>query len=665
MDAPPADATGEQASEQAGEQDSDQPGDQAPAPPVLFTLLCEPADQDAVRQRIVPLFVGREITVLALSPSAPPDIAPDRTVVTYVSDAALVPVLTAAASAGWRVAMLPHPKGHHARIGFGIAADAADAAGDIVKASDDAKVDLLLCNGSVVLNSVVIGDPFVPVPGQASADPSRDHPGLLARVTRFVSLARSLVRASPARLTVRTGKDRSFETAALGVVAVEHGRGQVLTRRIIGDSPANDGMLHALVYAPPSAMVMLWFLFTSLLVPRPAGVARLPSFVGHIKTESLTITSPKPLGISVDGSTGSSSEALLVVRRGALRLVPGRHLTIASGSAESKEIFRVKGLLTGELLDAMKLRRLPLISHASPEEFKSLFQLLRENARVSESYIILMVLSTLLATFGLFADSAPVIIGAMILAPLMSPIVAVGMGVIRTGEVTLLRDSLRSFGIGVAVALTCAVVLTWLTPLRTLNGEIAARLNPTLLDMGVAVVSGIAGAYAHAREGVARSLAGVAIAVALVPPLAVSGIGLGWADWSVFSGAGLLFLTNFAGMVLAAGATFLVLGYSPYRISRRGFATAAIGAAVITGLLVPGFVRMVNKHRVINTLEGLVIDGVELGGVTMRHADPARVGVVLMADGPVDTATIEGIKVEIERLLDREIVLEAGVVVVR
>jgi uncharacterized hydrophobic protein (TIGR00271 family) len=410
---------------------------------------------------------------------------------------------------------------------------------------------------------------------------------------------------------------------------------------------------------------MLWFLFTSLFFRRPADSARLPSFVGHIKTESLTITSPKPLGISVDGSSGSSAEALLAVRRSALSLVPGRHLTIASGSGESKEIFRVKGLLAGELLDAMKLRRLPLISHASPEEFKKLFQLLRENARVSESYIILMVLSTLLATFGLFADSAPVIIGAMILAPLMSPIVAVGMGVIRTGEDALLRDSLRSFAIGVAVALACAVVLTWLTPLRTLNGEISARLNPTLLDMGVAVVSGVAGAYAFARESVARSLAGVAIAVALVPPLAVSGIGIGWADWSVFSGAGLLFLTNFAGMVLAAGATFVVLGYSPYRISRRGFATAAIGAAIITGLLVPGFVRMVGKHRVINTLDGLVIEGIELRGITMRHADPIRIGVVLMADEPVGTDSMEVIKAEIERLLERKVVLEVGVVVVR
>jgi uncharacterized hydrophobic protein (TIGR00271 family) len=258
-----------------------------------------------------------------------------------------------------------------------------------------------------------------------------------------------------------------------------------------------------------------------------------------------------------------------------------------------------------------------------------------------------------------------VIIGAMILAPLMSPIVAVGMGVIRTGEDALLRDSLRSFAIGVAVALACAVVLTWLTPLRTLNGEISARLNPTLLDMGVAVVSGVAGAYAFARESVARSLAGVAIAVALVPPLAVSGIGIGWADWSVFSGAGLLFLTNFAGMVLAAGATFVVLGYSPYRISRRGFATAAIGAAIITGLLVPGFVRMVGKHRVINTLDGLVIEGIELRGITMRHADPIRIGVVLMADEPVGTDSMEVIKAEIERLLERKVVLEVGVVVVR
>ena len=124
------------------------------------------------------------------------------------------------------------------------------------------------------------------------------------------------------------------------------------------------------------------------------------------------------------------------------------------------------------------------------------------------------------------------------------------MGLLRQ-DGQLIRYSLKSIGLGLLLGYLCAILITWMTPLTTVNLQILARVRPNLLDLGIAVGSGIAGAYAHSKKEVAKTLAGVAIAVALVPPLAVSGIGIGWMNWGVFSGALLLLVTNLAGMVLA------------------------------------------------------------------------------------------------------------------
>lgn len=152
------------------------------------------------------------------------------------------------------------------------------------------------------------------------------------------------------------------------------------------------------------------------------------------------------------------------------------------------------------------------------------------------------------------------------------------------------------------LALGCAAAMAGVIPLHHVTGEIAARLNPNLLDIGVALVSGVAGAYAHAREEAARSLAGVAIAVALVPPLAVSGIGLGWGEWAVFQKSFLLFLTNLFGIVLAGNLTFLLLGFGPFRLAQRGLLTALALVGVVSLPLGVGFSRMIEQNAIVRAL---------------------------------------------------------------
>jgi len=289
---------------------------------------------------------------------------------------------------------------------------------------------------------------------------------------------------------------------------------------------------------------------------------------------------------------------------------------------------------------------------------------MRESAKASPSYLTLMVLATLLAVFGLFANSTPVIIGAMILAPLMGPIISMALGTLRQ-DVALMLVSSRSIAVGTGLAMGCAMVATWFIPLTTINSEIAARISPTLLDLGVAVISGIAGAYAHARAEVAKSLAGVAIAVALVPPLAVAGIGLGWLDLTVFWGAFLLFLTNLVGIVLAAVITFMFLGYSPFHRAKRGLAFTLSLAAILCIPLAIGFGHMVAEHRIVQQLDGVVLDNVKLRDVSVRPGTPLRISLTLVSGSAVDNATMDRVKQRIEQKLQQPVELEIGVKVIR
>jgi uncharacterized hydrophobic protein (TIGR00271 family) len=167
------------------------------------------------------------------------------------------------------------------------------------------------------------------------------------------------------------------------------------------------------------------------------------------------------------------------------------------------------------------------------------------------------------------------------------------MGLLRQ-DVTLFTDGVKSVTVGVLAVLASAMFIAWLLPLEQLTSEMNGRLSPTILDMFVAIVSGVAAAYAKSNEKIIGSLAGVAIAVALVPPIAVAGIGLGWADWSMFGSAFLLFITNLVGIILAASLTFLMLGFSPVAVAKKGLMYALVLVSIVSVPLYISFTQM--KH---------------------------------------------------------------------
>ncbi|TVQ80113.1 MAG: TIGR00341 family protein [Flavobacteriales bacterium] len=385
---------------------------------------------------------------------------------------------------------------------------------------------------------------------------------------------------------------------------------------------------------------------------------KLPRFGAHIKTGSCVLKNPEGVfNYTEDGDRKSNQELRFELKKKMLSAIPGEHLDLKNTSHSTNEIFKIQALPRGESARELSKSQLPLIKRASTEEFKDLFQVLRENAELRTTYLVLMVLSTTLATFGLFADSTPVVIGAMILAPLMSPIISLSMGALRQDK-NLIFSSTNTILTGLGICILFAIFITLITPIKNPNSEILSRTNPNLLDLGIAVISGIAGAYAHAREEVAKTLAGVAIAVALVPPLVVAGIGLGWMDWSVFSGALLLLLTNLAGMVLAASVTFMLLGFSPFRLATKAVFLSLILVGAFSVPLGLGFNRMVYKHKVIQNLNGFSIGDITIKDVSVQSVKPLTISIRIVANERVDNDKLREIKNQIEEKLNNEVELE-------
>ncbi|NCF69003.1 MAG: DUF389 domain-containing protein [Chloroflexi bacterium] len=215
---------------------------------------------------------------------------------------------------------------------------------------------------------------------------------------------------------------------------------------------------------------------------------------------------------------------------------------------------------------------------------------MRHDAKADIDFYVLMVLAASIALFGLLQDSAAVIIGAMLVAPLMSPILAMAHSIVR-GQLKMLREAAESAVNGIVLAITVAALLSLFLlaigiPLHPTD-EILARTQPNFLDLLVALASGAAAAYAISRSEVGAALPGVAIAAALVPPLAVVGYGLGTAQFDSALGAMFLFLTNLAAIVLAAAIVFLLLGFRPPTRTDRdeqarfGLKMAVIGLVLI------------------------------------------------------------------------------------
>lgn len=204
------------------------------------------------------------------------------------------------------------------------------------------------------------------------------------------------------------------------------------------------------------------------------------------------------------------------------------------------------------------------------------------DARLDKKFLLLIILAAMIATLGLLQSSTAVVIGAMLVSPLMGPIMGLGFG-LATIESNLIKRSLVTLAAGMAVAVLVAMLIIWLSPIKDVTPELRARTQPTLLDLGVAVVGGIAGVYAIMRK-LSGVMVGVAIATALVPPLSTVAFGLVTGRMDFALGAALLFLTNTLAIAFAATIVARLNHFGP-SLTRQHTAMQVVGIVVTLGIL--------------------------------------------------------------------------------
>lgn len=245
---------------------------------------------------------------------------------------------------------------------------------------------------------------------------------------------------------------------------------------------------------------------------------------------------------------------------------------------------------------AGKISRLfGLLTRVSPETRRNILGSLFFTGQALPSYLIrftiLLALSIAIATFGILADSTAVVIGAMLVAPLMTPVLGIAAATLMgwTHRLTITAALVAAGSVG-------AIFLAWLIAevipndhfSLVLPAELLARTEPTPIDMGIALAAGAAGAYVLAQKEALAAAPGTAIAVALVPPLSVVGISLNIGEYEHALGALILYLTNLAGIVLAAMVVLALMGFVPEfllrtkaRQIRTGFMVALMAVVIV------------------------------------------------------------------------------------
>jgi len=292
------------------------------------------------------------------------------------------------------------------------------------------------------------------------------------------------------------------------------------------------------------------------------------------------------------------------------------------------------------------LKRIRRFVHApSAEDRREIIRDISESSSPEFDYFLLVVLSCSIATMGLITNSPAVIIGAMLVAPLMSPIIGLGLSSI-TGDFRLAERSVLALGMGATLAVLLAAVMTMVNEnlpfvvLQELPAEVLARTHPSPIDLIIALAGGLAAAYAMTRPNISAALPGVAIATALMPPLCTVGVGVALQNWSVAGGALLLFATNAITIAFAAAAVFFLQGFSPdRRIENRRIPPSLIIAALLTiAMLIPltyysvKFFNEATENRTINevvTREVARVNGAELVELAMQRIDDNGLEMVL------------------------------------
>jgi uncharacterized hydrophobic protein (TIGR00271 family) len=259
--------------------------------------------------------------------------------------------------------------------------------------------------------------------------------------------------------------------------------------------------------------------------------------------------------------------------------------------------------------------RIPRMTEA--QKF-SVYRDLRRASRGTTDYFVMIALAASIAALGLLLSSPAVVIGGMLVAPLMSPVVGIGLAVAQ-GDSTFFRIAVGSVMRGVVGAVAIGAVAALLVPGANLTPEVIGRTSPSLLHLAVALAAGLTASYAAGRPSVSGSLPGVAVAVALVPPLAVVGITLTAGRMDLAGGALLLFAANFTAIAAASGLMFAAFGFWPeperaprVRLVGRGFLALCVLIVAVTAPIAGLTLRSISDAAFMRSVESAL--DAEFGG---------------------------------------------------
>ncbi len=518
-------------------------------------------------------------------------------------------------------------------------------------------LDLIECNGEIVINGVN----FVNQTTMAEfIGDSHEYEGI-HKIQFIIKRFFHAFSLTPHPVTLITGKGKTVSTAITGMVLLDFHTSGPLFRLFEESISLKDKRISVALFAPYSILSYLQFSSSTFLSSNSKDIFEQ---LGYIRAESLTIETPVETHYLVNNKPLTTKELKLETLSERLRVNAGEQFREKQQYSNDKENVSCDKLPQQEDRVKYLSNTLPFFSHALESDFKDLFLALKDNASITSTYILLMVLSALLATLGLFLNSPSIVIGAMVLAPLMSPIISLSMGLLRS-DAELSKKAFMSLAVGMMLALSLSALMAYLLPFRELTSEIAGRLHPSTLDLLVAVLSGIAGAVGHAKEKVAKSMPGVAIAVALVPPLCVSGIGIGWWDYEVFYGAMLLFLTNLTGIILTAGLSFMVMGYAPFLRAKKGIFISALLVTFISVPLVLSFSNMRKMYEIENQLlnETHQISGFDLRlrNINIHSGKPLRINADLLTTRMPNAQVLTDFEEKLSKKLKQQVVVDFSV----
>ncbi len=303
-------------------------------------------------------------------------------------------------------------------------------------------------------------------------------------------------------------------------------------------------------------------------------------------------------------------------------------------------------------------------------EQTEIIRLARENSTVNIDYVTLICVSATLASLGLLLNSSAIIIGAMLVAPFMSPLIAFSTG-ITVGNPILVRRSSISLVIGIILSLIFAGLMGTILPNVTITPELLSRGSPTLLDAAVAVASGVVGAYATARKDIPAALAGVAIAAALMPPLCTVGLGFALGDSSLAIGAAVLFSTNIISIILSGAVVFAWLGMSPRNFEENRTSRAIISLVIVLVFALPiafalmQLTRQANDQGIIGRELRSALEPAELVEFDVAYdASPTRILATVRSTTQITGEDVMVIEERLESSTSEDYQLELVVLIV-